>query len=107
VVDSDNSKIGSIIDIWFDEENIMWLVLGGGFFEELLERIKAQPDIDLLVPPHFIESISKSEVKLNVSKSQLELTCEDEFKKRKKLLRAVSPRDVSHHAYLKLGYHLR
>ncbi|MFW9806014.1 MAG: hypothetical protein ACFFFK_04735, partial [Candidatus Thorarchaeota archaeon] len=29
VVDSDELKIGFVIDIWFDKENVMWLVLGG------------------------------------------------------------------------------
>ena len=79
VVDSDGMKVGFVIDIWFDKESVMWLVLGGGFFEELLERIKAQPDIDLLVPPHFIEEINKNEIRLRLSKFQLESTCEDEY----------------------------
>ena len=48
VVDSDNFKIGFVIDVWFDLDNMMWLLLGGGFFEELLERLKAQPDIDII-----------------------------------------------------------
>lgn len=77
VVDSDNNRIGFVIDIWFDKESVMWLVLGGGFFEELLERLKAQPDIDLLVPLHFIDTISRDAIKLNMTKFQLK----DEFKK--------------------------
>jgi sporulation protein YlmC with PRC-barrel domain len=103
VVDSDNFKVGFVIDIWFDKDNMMWLVLGGGFFEELLERLKAQPDIDLLVPPHFIESINKKEIKLNISKFQLESTCEDEYKKLQRQLEGAAPHDDARYAQLKLG----
>ena len=103
VVDSDGFKVGFVIDIWFDEENTMWLLLGGGFFEELLERLKAQPDIDLLVPPHFIETIDKNEIKLTVSKFQLESTCEDEYKKLQRQLEGAAPDDDARYAHLRLG----
>ncbi|MFW9768566.1 MAG: PRC-barrel domain-containing protein [Candidatus Thorarchaeota archaeon] len=103
VVDDDNFKIGFVIDIWFDEDNMMWLVLGGGFLEEILERLGAQPDIDLLVPPHFIESIGKKEIRLNVSKFQLESTCEDEFKKYQRQLQGAKPHDDARYAQLRLG----
>ncbi|MHA2081735.1 MAG: PRC-barrel domain-containing protein, partial [Candidatus Thorarchaeota archaeon] len=101
VIDSDGFKVGFVIDIWFDEEGTMWLLLGGGFFEELLERLKAQPDIDLLVPPHFIESIDKNEIKLTVSKFQLESTCEDEYKKLQKQLEGAAPHDDARYAQLR------
>ena len=103
VVDNDNFKIGNVIDIWFDEDNMMWLVLGGGFFEELLERLKAQPDIDLLVPPYFIDSIGKDKIKLNVSKFQLESTCENEYKKYQRQVQTGSPHDDARYAQLRLG----
>lgn len=103
VIDSDNFKIGFVIDFWFDADNMMWLVLGGGFFEELLERLKAQPDIDLLAPPHFIESFSKNEIKLNISKFQLESTCEDEYKKLQRQLEGPAPHDDARYAQLRLG----
>jgi sporulation protein YlmC with PRC-barrel domain len=103
VVDSDGYKIGFVIDIWFDEDNMMWLLLGGGFFEELLERLKAQPDIDLLVPPHFIEDISKNEIKLSISKFQLESTCEDEYSKLKRQLQGATPHEDARYAQLRLG----
>jgi sporulation protein YlmC with PRC-barrel domain len=103
VVDSDGYKIGFVIDIWFDEDNMMWLLLGGGFFEELLERLKAQPDIDLLVPPHFIEDISKNEIKLSISKFQLESTCEDEYSKLKRQLEGAAPHEDARYAQLRLG----
>jgi sporulation protein YlmC with PRC-barrel domain len=103
VVDNDNFKIGNVIDVWFDEDNTMWLVLGGGFLEELLERLKAQPDIDLLVPPHFIESVSKDEVKISISKFQLESTCEDEYKKYQRQVETGSPHDDARYAQLRLG----
>ncbi len=103
VIDSDGMKVGFVIDIWFDKDNQMWLVLGGGFFEELLERLKAQPDIDLLIPPHFIESIEKTEIRLSISKFQLESTCEDEYKKLQRQLQGAAPHDDARYAQLRLG----
>ena len=103
VVDSDNIKIGFVIDIWFDKDSVMWLVLGGGFFEELLEKLKARPDIDLLVPPHFIESISREEIKLSITKFQMKATCEDEYKKLQRQLDGAVPHDDVRYAQLRLG----
>jgi sporulation protein YlmC with PRC-barrel domain len=103
VTDSDGYKVGFIIDIWFDEDNMMWLLLGGGFFEELLERLKVQPDIDLLVPPYFIEDISKDEIKLSISKFQLESTCEDEYNKLKRQHTGAAPQEDARYAQLRLG----
>jgi len=103
VVDSDGIKVGFVIDIWFDKDNVMWLVLGGGFFEELLERLKAQPDIDLLVPPYFIETIDHNEIRLNISKFQLESTCEDEYNKLQRQLQGPEPHDDARYAQLRLG----
>jgi len=103
VVDSDNIRIGFVIDIWFDKECVMWLVLGGGFFEELLERLKAQPDIDLLVPLRFIETISKDVIKLSITKSQLQDNCKDEVKKLQRQTEGTSSPDKALSAKLKLG----
>jgi sporulation protein YlmC with PRC-barrel domain len=103
IIDSDNFKIGFVIDVWFDDKGVIWLVLGGGFFEELLERLRVQPDIDLLVPPHFIETLNNNEIKLTVSRFQLESTCEDENKKLQKMLEGEAPHDDARYAQLKLG----
>lgn len=103
VVDADGFKVGFIMDTWYDSDGIMWLVLGGGFFEELLERLHARPDIDLLVPPHYIESVSRKEIKLNLTKFQLEATCEDEYNKYKRQLQGAKPHDDARYAQLKLG----
>lgn len=103
VVDSDGFKIGFIIDIWYDCDGQMWLVLGGGFFEELLERLHAQPDIDLLVPPGFIKSVDRKSIKLNRTRFQLESTCEDEYKKLQRQLEGPKPHDDARYAQLRLG----
>lgn len=102
IVDADGFKIGNIIDFWFDTDSQMWLVIGGGFFEELLEKIRAQPDIDLLVPLQYIGEISKDKITLNKTKFQLESTCESEYEKEKKeLLAATGSADSQ--ARLRLG----
>jgi sporulation protein YlmC with PRC-barrel domain len=103
VIDSDGFKVGFIIDIWFDLDNVMWLLLGGSFFEELLERLKVQPDIDLLVPPSFIQTFTKNEIKLSISKFQLEATCEDEYKKLQRQLAGEAPHDDARYAQIRLG----
>ncbi|MFW9806013.1 MAG: hypothetical protein ACFFFK_04730 [Candidatus Thorarchaeota archaeon] len=69
----------------------------------MLERIGAQPDVDLLVPPHFIDEINKNEIRLNISKFQLQSTCEDEYKKLQRQLQGAAPHDDARYAQLKLG----
>ncbi|TFH11279.1 MAG: hypothetical protein E4H14_01000 [Candidatus Thorarchaeota archaeon] len=81
----------------------MWLVLGGGFFEELLEKIRAQPDIDLLVPMDFIESIELKTITLNKTKFEFESTCEDEYKKTKKELVAAKSAGTFQYGQIKFG----
>jgi len=103
VIDSDGFKVGFIIDIWFDLDNVMWLLLGGGFFEELLERLRVQPDIDLLVPPNFIQTFTKNEIKLSISKFQLEATCKDEYMKLQRQLAGKAPHDDARYAQIRLG----
>jgi sporulation protein YlmC with PRC-barrel domain len=88
VVDSDGLKLGNVIDLWFDLKSRMWLVLGGGFFEELLEKLKAQPDIDLLVPMDFIKTVTTKAITIDRTKFELESTCEDEYAKMKQELLA-------------------
>ncbi len=90
VIDSDNVKIGNVIDVWFDTANKIWLVLGGGFVEETLERIGTRPNIDFLVPEDFIASISPKQIKLKWTKFQLSATSEREYEK---LKREISSRD--------------
>ena len=103
IVDSDGLKIGNVIDLWFDKDSQLWLVLGGGFFEELLEKIRAQPDIDLLVPEDFIKSIGDGKITLNKTKFDLESTCQDEWEKEKKKLSAEISEEASELSQLRLG----
>lgn len=86
VVDADGFRIGNVIDIWFDASGELWLVLGGGFFEETLERLNAQPDIDLLVPNYALKNMSRKEICLKWTKFQLESNAQDEYDKYKREL---------------------
>jgi sporulation protein YlmC with PRC-barrel domain len=103
VVDADGFKLGNTIDLWFDKASHLWLVLGGGFFEELLEKIHAQPDIDLLVPQSDIERITKDSIKLVKTRFQLESTCESEYEKMKKQLQGKAPHDDARYSQIRLG----
>ncbi len=84
--DSDGFKIGNIIDLWFDTNSTMWFLIGGGFFEELLEKIRAQPDCDLIVPAELISEINKDSIKFGQTKYQLESTCVTEYEREKNRL---------------------
>lgn len=102
VVDSDGFKIGRVIDVWFDYEDKIWLVIGGGFVEEMLEKLKVQPDIDPIVPEEYIKSISEKEICLKWTKFQLESTAEDEFDKvKRELMSRHTPKDARYE-YLRL-----
>jgi sporulation protein YlmC with PRC-barrel domain len=103
VTDTDGNRVGFVMDIWFDKDGVMWLVLGGGFFEELLERLKAQPDIDLLVPPNLIKTVDRNQIILSLSKSRINSSYEGEYKTRQRLLEECAPLDDADHPRLKLG----
>ncbi len=83
VIDSDGFKTGTVTDVWFDSCGDVLLVLEGGTFESILERLKLRPDIDLLLPEYFIENVSEKEVCLKYTKFQLEATAQDEYQKYK------------------------
>lgn len=84
VMDSDGIKIGYVIDVWFDSANKIWLVLGGGFVEETLEKIGTRPNIDFLVPEDYIAGLTPKEIHLKWTKFQLRATCEKEYEKMKR-----------------------
>ncbi|MFW9844687.1 MAG: PRC-barrel domain-containing protein [Candidatus Thorarchaeota archaeon] len=107
VVDSDGLKLGNVIDLWFDLNSRMWLVLGGGFFEELLEKIRAQPDIDLLVPMDFIKTVDSKAITIDRTKFELESTCEDEYEKLKKDLAAKKAEEASEFSQIRFGSGMR
>jgi len=107
VVDSDGLKLGNVIDLWFDLQSRLWLVLGGGFFEELLEKLRAQPDVDLLVPMDFINEVTTEKIVLDRTKFELESTCEEEYAKLKKDLAAKKAEGVSEVAQIRFGSGMR
>lgn len=99
IIDSDGMKVGRSIDIWFDINGEPWLVAGGGAFEEILEKFGIQPDLDLLIPMPFIESITEENIKLKYTKFQLEGKCEDEYERYKReLVSKHEPRDARYEA---------
>ncbi|MFX1262093.1 MAG: PRC-barrel domain-containing protein [Promethearchaeota archaeon] len=103
VIDSDGFKVGTVIDVWFDENSEVWLLLGGGFLEEALERIGVQPDIDLIAGPTDIDIFTDKEIKLKWSKFQLESNCERDYDRLKRELSSRDkPKDYKH-TYLRVG----
>ncbi|NHJ15175.1 MAG: PRC-barrel domain containing protein [Candidatus Thorarchaeota archaeon] len=103
VIDTDGFKVGNVIDVWFDTSNEIYLVLGGGFFEEALERLHAQPNIDLLASFKDIESITDSGIKLKWTKFQLESNCEKEYDRLKRELSSIDKPGDYRYPQLRLG----
>ena len=103
IKDSDGLKLGHVMDLWFDLKSRLWLVVGGGFFEELLEKLHAQPDIDLLIPMDFINGITPKNISLDKSKFELESTCQDEFERMKKVLAERKAEGASELPQIRLG----
>ncbi len=106
IIDADGIKVGNIIDVYFDENSQLWFIAGGGFFEELLETLHIQPDIDPLVPQEFIADISSDKIFLKVTKFQLKTTCEEEWEKQKrKMIKGIQPVDTRQtYLWLSSGY---
>jgi len=107
IVDSDGIKIGNVIDLWFDKESQMWLILGGGFFEETLEKLRVSPDIDLLVPEEYIKKIDVGSIAISKTKFQLESTCEEEWEKEKQKLTKKASEEASELTQIRLGAGVR
>lgn len=103
VIDSDGFKIGNVIDVWFDDTSNVWLLLGGGFLEEALERIGVQPDIDLIAGPKDIAVFTDDEIKLKWTRFQLESNCQEDYNRLKRQLSSRDrPKDYKH-TQLRLG----
>jgi sporulation protein YlmC with PRC-barrel domain len=88
VIDADGVRIGTIIDVRFDEEGFTWFVLGGGFAQQTLQKLHIRPNIDLLVPAEWIDSVGSDEIVLKRSVFQLESTCQECWEREKDRLAA-------------------
>jgi sporulation protein YlmC with PRC-barrel domain len=104
IIDADGFDIGKVINIWFDSTDKIWLVIGGSFVEETLEKLKIQPDIDLLIPQEHMRSISDDEIHLKWTKFQLSSTCSDAYEKYKRELSSRhEPKDARHEQIRLIG----
>jgi len=79
IVDSTGKKIGRAIDIDFDMDGTVSVIVGGSFIEEKLEAAGLKEDIDIIVPGDVITSIS-NKICLSVSESELATTVNDALK---------------------------
>lgn len=76
IVDNTGIKVGRAIDIDFDVDGSVSMIVGGGFIEEKLEAAGLKTDVDIIVPGTVIDSIT-DKIHLNVSKGNLATTMED------------------------------
>jgi sporulation protein YlmC with PRC-barrel domain len=89
IYDQDDVKVGRAVDVDFDHDGTVSLIVGGGIVEESLESLGLKTDIDIIVPAQTIESM-RNNIKLKVSKEDLKLTMAEalenpEVKKAKEL----------------------
>ena len=73
IYDTHDVKVGRAVDIDFDLDGSVYLIVGGGMIEEVLESVGLKSDIDIIVPSKTIASMS-DKIKLTVSKDDLKLT---------------------------------
>lgn len=76
IIDDKGKKVGRVIDIDFDVDGSVSMIVGGGFIEEKLEAAGIKADVDIIVPGAVIKSIS-DKIHLKVSKEDLATTMED------------------------------
>ncbi|TFH05910.1 MAG: hypothetical protein E4H14_11775 [Candidatus Thorarchaeota archaeon] len=79
IVDSSGKKIGRAIDIDFDIDGTVSMIVGGGFIEEKMEALGIKSDVDIIVPGDVISSIT-DKIHLKVSESELSKTMDNELK---------------------------
>ncbi len=76
IIDKDDVKVGTAVDIDFGLDGTASLIVGGGMIEETLESVGLKTDIDIIVPSATIESMGEK-IKLNVTKEELKLTMDE------------------------------
>ena len=76
ILDSSGKKIGRAIDVDFDVDGAVSMIVGGGFIEEKLEALGLKTDVDIIVPGTVIASITDT-IQLRVSEDELSTTMDD------------------------------
>jgi sporulation protein YlmC with PRC-barrel domain len=79
IIDKAGEKIGRAIDVDFDVDGSVSMIVGGGFIEEKLEATGLKANVDIIVPGSVIDSIS-DKICLKVGKGELATTMEDALK---------------------------
>ena len=80
VYDSNNEKIGNIIDVVFKtgDCSVTKFVIGGSRFEELKEKLGLKPDDDPIVPLDLVEKKDGKKIFLSVPASELKNKLQEE-----------------------------
>lgn len=77
IFDSKDNKFGKIINMGFLPNGKTVLIIGGSWFEELMENLGFRKNIDLLLPFEKIDSIDENNIRLNVPIDKLKLTIDN------------------------------
>ncbi len=79
IVDNSGKKVGRAIDVDFDIDGTVSVIVGGSFIEEKLEAAGLKTDVDIIVPGNVISAIG-DRIHLSVSEDTLEVTMENALK---------------------------
>jgi len=74
VVSKDGEKLGRIIERILHSDNKLSFILGDSPLKEFAERIGLTPDVDLLVPNHYIDGYKGESLQLSVGREDLVTT---------------------------------
>ncbi|MCF2143008.1 MAG: PRC-barrel domain-containing protein [Candidatus Heimdallarchaeota archaeon] len=79
IISKDDYRIGTIIDVIFDEDfDLHSFIIGGSNWEEFREALGIIDDIDPVVPVENITEITEKAIQLNITKSRLKHKLEEE-----------------------------
>ncbi|MHA2603256.1 MAG: PRC-barrel domain-containing protein [Candidatus Thorarchaeota archaeon SMTZ1-83] len=95
IIDKDNAKVGRAIDVDFDVDGRVSIIVGGGFIEEKLEAIGVKEDVDIIVPSDVIASIEDT-IRLSVSKDELDTTLDGVLRERAMEIRNAREAATTH-----------
>lgn len=79
IIDNQGEKIGHPIDFKYTNNRVQ-LLIGGGFFRDLIESIGLIKDIEFIIHQHYIVEILDKTITISKSKKQLQQVIADHEK---------------------------
>lgn len=77
ILDSQNRRVGKIVNLVFVPCGEPAFIVGGTWFEEVGEKTGFKENTDLLLPIEYIEAVDEDGIKLNIPIEKLKLAFDD------------------------------